>query len=34
MATPHMAGLLLLGSIRDFDTVRGSDGLDYRIGVH
>ena len=34
MATPHMAGLLLLGSIRSGGTVRGSDGLDYTIGVH
>ena len=34
MATPHAAGLLLLGSIRSGGTVRGSDGLDYTIGVH
>lgn len=34
MATPHAAGLLLLGAIRSPDTVRGSDGLDYPIGIH
>lgn len=34
MATPHAAGLLLLGSIRTANTVRGSDGLDYPIGIH
>jgi subtilisin family serine protease len=34
MATPHMAGLLLLGAIQASGTVRGSDGLDYTIGAH
>lgn len=34
MATPHFAGLLLLGAIQTDGVVRGSDGRDYRIGVH
>lgn len=34
MATPHMAGLLLLGAIQPSGAVTGSDGLDYIIGAH
>ena len=34
MATPHMAGILLLGAVQPSGTVTGSDGLSYTIGAH